>query len=140
MNETIERLLVERRAARGSGPPARLVMVTKNDASIGLFNGDVGVAFRESGDGAMRIHFAKPGAPGARALASARLPAHEPAFAISVHKSQGSEFDEAVVVLPPLGSPLLVRELLYTAVTRASVPSPPERMFAAWSVEMPTVG
>jgi exodeoxyribonuclease V alpha subunit len=119
MNEIVGRLLVDRGVGTGSRSPARLVMVTKNDASVGLFNGDVGVAFRESADDPIRIHFSKPGAHGARALASARVPAHEPAFAISVHKSQGSEFDEAVVVLPPLGSPLLVRELFYTAVTRA---------------------
>jgi exodeoxyribonuclease V alpha subunit len=119
MNETIERLLDERHVlVRGQGPTG-LVMVTKNDASVGLFNGDVGVTFRESPEAPVRTHFAKPGNAGARVLSLARVPAHEPAFAMSVHKSQGSEFDEVVVILPPLGSPLLVRELLYTALTRA---------------------
>ena len=54
-----------------------------------------------------------------RAVALARLPRHETAYALSVHKSQGSEFDEVLLLLPPEPSPLLSRELLYTAVTRA---------------------
>lgn len=118
MNETIERLLSER-GLLGRAPGAlRPVLVTKNDASIGLFNGDVGVSFRDA-SGGLRTHFTRPGTAGTRALSLARLPSHEPAFAMSVHKSQGSEFDSVIVVLPPPGSPLLVRELLYTAVTRA---------------------
>ncbi|MCE7939537.1 MAG: exodeoxyribonuclease V subunit alpha, partial [Chloroflexi bacterium CFX6] len=56
---------------------------------------------------------------GVRALAAARLPAHDTAFALSVHKAQGSEFDTVAVVLPDSVSPVLSRELLYTAVTRA---------------------
>jgi ATP-dependent exoDNAse (exonuclease V), alpha subunit - helicase superfamily I member len=54
-----------------------------------------------------------------RQVAPARLPAHETAFAMTVHKSQGSEFDHILVVLPEKQSPVLTRELLYTAVTRA---------------------
>jgi exodeoxyribonuclease V alpha subunit len=54
-----------------------------------------------------------------RAIAPARLPAHETAFAMTVHKAQGSEFDEVLVVLPAQRSRVLTRELLYTAVTRA---------------------
>lgn len=119
MNRMIERLLVERRVLARTQGPIGLVMVTKNDANVGLFNGDVGVTFRESPDAPVRTYFVKPGSAAARALSLARVPAHDPAFAISVHKSQGSEFDEVVVILPPLGSPLLVRELFYTAVTRA---------------------
>src|SRR5262249_40002029 len=54
-----------------------------------------------------------------RRIAPSRLPPHETAFAMTVHKSQGSEFDEVVVLLPATLSPILSRELLYTAVTRA---------------------
>jgi exodeoxyribonuclease V alpha subunit len=54
-----------------------------------------------------------------RALSPARLPSHEPAYALTIHKSQGSEFDEVLVLLPNAESPVLTRELLYTALTRA---------------------
>jgi exodeoxyribonuclease V alpha subunit len=54
-----------------------------------------------------------------RAVAPARLPAHETVFAMTVHKAQGSEFEEVVLVLPPRPSPVLTRELLYTGVSRA---------------------
>ena len=119
LNTKIERLLLDRGLLGKCPGSSRLVLVTKNDAGVGLYNGDVGVSFRESAEAPSRTYFTKPGSSALRALSLARLPAHEPAFAMSVHKSQGSEFDSAVVVLPPVGSPLLVRELLYTAVTRA---------------------
>jgi exodeoxyribonuclease V alpha subunit len=95
------------------------VLITRNDASLDLFNGDVGVVFRDqTTPGAARAVFRGPGGQ-PRALSLSRLPPHETAFAMSVHKSQGSEFDDVVVVLPRPGSPLLSRELVYTAVTRA---------------------
>jgi exodeoxyribonuclease V alpha subunit len=94
----------------------RLVLVTENDYQLDLFNGDVGVVWPE--DRSWRVVFV--GADGkARWLMPARLPPHETVFAMSIHKSQGSEFAEVVIVLPDEGSPLLSRELLYTAVTRA---------------------
>jgi exodeoxyribonuclease V alpha subunit len=69
-------------------------------------------------DGELHVHF--PAEAGAfRAIAPARLPEHETAFAMTVHKSQGSEFDEVLLVLPAEQSRVLTRELLYTAVTRA---------------------
>lgn len=91
-------------------------LIGRNDADLDVMNGDVGVIFRES-SGESRAFLPGNGSP--RALSPARLPAHEPAFAMSIHKSQGSEFETVVVVLPEPGSPLLTRELLYTAVTRA---------------------
>lgn len=97
----------------------RPVMVTRNDYALGLYNGDVGVAL-DSGDGQLRVWF-PPETPGAalRAFHPARLPPHDTVFATTVHKSQGSEFAEVVLILPPKPSPLLTRELLYTGVTRA---------------------
>ncbi len=92
------------------------VLIHRNDPSLELFNGDVGIVFREGGT--LRAVFRR-GDGTLRSLSPSRLPPHEPAFAMSVHKSQGSEFDEVAVVLPREGSPLLTRELLYTAVTRA---------------------
>ena len=95
----------------------RLVMVTANDYRRGLFNGDIGIAWRTPTD-ELEVWF--PGADGAlRAFAPYTLPAHESAFAITVHKSQGSEFDTVAVVLPDAPNRVLGRELLYTAVTRA---------------------
>lgn len=95
----------------------RLVMVTANDYRRGLFNGDIGVGWRTpAGD----IEVCFPGTDGAlRAFAPYTLPAHQPAFAMTVHKSQGSEFDAVAVVLPDAPNRVLGRELLYTAVTRA---------------------
>jgi exodeoxyribonuclease V alpha subunit len=100
-------------------------MVVRNDYATGLFNGDVGI-LAPGADGLMRAHF--PGgfdeAAGRRAISAARLPAHEPAFALTVHKAQGSEFERVLVVLPPRAprgesAEALGRELLYTALTRA---------------------
>ena len=97
----------------------RPLLVTRNDDALRLYNGDVGlVAPDPDADGRLRAFF--PGAEGRpRAFAPPRLPPHETVFAMSVHKSQGSEFDAVAVVLPAEGSPILTRELLYTAVTRA---------------------
>ena len=90
-----------------------------NDYQMHLFNGDVGLVFETPGPDAPP-HAMFLGADGTlRTVSVARLPAHEPVFAMSVHKSQGSEFDDVAVVLPDQMSPVLSRELLYTAVTRA---------------------
>ncbi len=95
----------------------RLILIMENDYGSGLSNGDVGLFWPAEG-GRLTCHFAgQGGAP--RQLAPAQLPAFESAFALTIHKSQGSEHDRVAVVLPQAGSPLLTRELLYTAVTRA---------------------
>jgi exodeoxyribonuclease V alpha subunit len=111
------------RAAAGEGHegwyPGRPVLVTRNDHALGLFNGDVGLALPEpDGPGRLRVAFQTDGG-GVRRLAPSRLPAHEPVWATTVHKSQGSEFDRVLLVLPAEDSPLLTRELVYTAITRA---------------------
>jgi len=96
-------------------------MVTRNDYELGLFNGDVGVVARDAG-GAAGVYFpaaAPAPAPSVRRIALARLPEHESVYAMTVHKSQGSEFDSLLLVLPERASPILSRELIYTAVTRA---------------------
>ena len=97
---------------RGPGSP---VMVTVNDPADGLFNGDTGVWW--AGGSGPEAVFA--GEAGVRRFSAGRLPPNEAAWALTVHKSQGSEFEEVVLVLPDRDSPLLTRELLYTAVTRA---------------------
>jgi len=103
-------------AAGGERYAGRPLLIGRNDYQLGLFNGDVGVLWPV--DGELRACFADP-RRGLRTLATVRLPDHETVFAMTVHKSQGSEMDEVVVVLPAAPSGLLSRELLYTAVTRA---------------------
>ena len=85
---------------------------------MGLFNGDLGIALVEPDTGRLRVFF-RTGAGEPRSVAPGRLPEHETAFAMTIHKSQGSEFDRVLVVLPESHGSLLGRELLYTALTRA---------------------
>jgi len=97
----------------------RAVMVTRNDYALGLFNGDIGIALPagKSAD-TLRVWFrATDGRY--RAVSPAALPPHETAFAMTVHKSQGSEFQRVALVMPAVASRVLTRELVYTAVTRA---------------------
>ncbi|SIT39959.1 Exodeoxyribonuclease V, alpha subunit [Paraburkholderia ribeironis] len=95
----------------------RPVMVTRNDYALGLFNGDIGIALPGAG-GALRVYF-RTGDGSLRAVSPAALPPHDTAFALTVHKSQGSEFEHAVLMLPSVFSRVLSRELVYTAITRA---------------------
>ena len=99
--------------------PGRAVMVRQNDYALGLFNGDIGLCL-QSADG-LRVFFESGEADegGYRAFAPARLPSHDSAFAMTVHKSQGSEFTEVLLALPETPSPLLTRALFYTGITRA---------------------
>ena len=95
----------------------RPIMVTRNDYALGLFNGDIGIAL-PGADGALRVFF-RSADGNLRAVSPAALPPHDTAFALTVHKSQGSEFEHAVLMLPSTFSRVLSRELVYTAVTRA---------------------
>ena len=94
----------------------RPVIITRNDYRAGLFNGDTGVALRAA-DGHLRVWFQAE--RGLRSLLPTALPQHETVYAMTVHKSQGSEFSHVVVLLPEIAGPLLSRELLYTGITRA---------------------
>jgi exodeoxyribonuclease V alpha subunit len=94
----------------------RLLLVTENSYRHGLFNGDIGVCLRDAG-GAIVAGFA--GGGGVRGVHPAALPAHSGAFAMTVHKAQGSEFDTAWLQLPRQDARTLSRELVYTALTRA---------------------
>lgn len=99
----------------------RAVMVTRNDHAAGLFNGDVGICLADAA-GRLRAWFdtARDGVAGVRALAIRDLPAHEGAFAITIHKSQGSEYERVAVLLPTVADHrILSRQLLYTGFTRA---------------------
>lgn len=99
----------------------RPVMVTRNDYNVGLMNGDIGITLQDSA-GRLRVVFPHedPLADAKiRWLSPMRLPEVETAFAITVHKSQGSEFKHVALVLPETSSPVLTRELIYTGITRA---------------------
>jgi len=118
---------VERRFRQALGPldrdalsawyPGRPVLVLRNDYLLKLFNGDIGIALPDE-NGELKVFFAQTDGS-LRAIAPVRLPAHETAFAMTVHKAQGSEFDAVLVLLPAQAGRVLTRELLYTAVTRA---------------------
>lgn len=118
--------------------PGRAVMITRNDAAAGLFNGDVGICLLDT-DGQLRVWFevtvaraaaASPGAPATahntvrnrsvRAFAPGSLPEHQGAFAVTIHKSQGSEYGHVALLLPPdADNRILSRQLLYTGASRA---------------------
>jgi exodeoxyribonuclease V alpha subunit len=103
----------------GPVPVGTPVIVTGNDPVNRLFNGDVGVVVLRDGNRTVAMG-AGAGAGDLRYLALARLREWERWWAMTIHKSQGSEYPHAVVSLPSAGSPILTRELLYTAVTRAT--------------------
>ncbi len=97
----------------------RPIMITVNDYQLELFNGDVGVIARPGGSDELQAFFVGREGEPLRQLPPARLPPHQTVFAMSVHKSQGSEFDHLALLLPEVASPILTRELLYTGITRA---------------------
>jgi exodeoxyribonuclease V alpha subunit len=121
VNAQISALLADAGLIRPDGAlyDGRPILITRNDYQLDLFNGDVGTIVRDPQQaGAYLAAFLDPdGAP--RYVAPSRLPPHDTVFAVSVHQSQGSEFDAVAVLLPEEPSPIVSRELLYTAVTRA---------------------
>ena len=100
--------------------PGRPILVTRNDPRTRLSNGDTGVVLRDT-DGRAQVWFPEleDAEGGPRLVPPARLPSHESFFALTVHRAQGSEYDEVAVVPGPADSRVATRELLYTAVTRA---------------------
>ena len=124
-NAVIERELMQhwRRPVGTQWYPGRAVMVVRNDYGASLYNGDVGICLAGA-DGGLRVWFessnAVDGARSASAFAPASLPAHETAFAVTVHKSQGSEYGQVAVLLPHEAQHrVLSRQLLYTGLSRA---------------------
>jgi exodeoxyribonuclease V alpha subunit len=107
-------------ARQGEWYAGRPVMITRNDAALGVYNGDVGVALPGVEGGArLRVWLLDGESQPPRSVMASRLAAIETAFAMTVHKSQGSEFEHIALVLPPHLSPVLTRELVYTGITRA---------------------
>jgi exodeoxyribonuclease V alpha subunit len=99
----------------------RPILITANDYTLGLFNGDVGIAMLQEMDSekTCHVHFQSGPSGTIQRFAPSRLPRHQAVYAMTIHKSQGSEFDEVLLVLPEKDNPLLTRELLYTGITRA---------------------
>ena len=124
--ERFNRLVERRLGSLGLVPandaffPGRPILVTRNDPRTGLSNGDTGIVVRDA-DHRVGVWFPEledaDGRP--RVVSPARLPPHESFFAVTVHRAQGSEYDEVAVVVGPAESRVATRELLYTAVTRA---------------------
>jgi len=121
LNRLVEEILGEAGLISTAGPWyfGRPVLVTENDYSLRLFNGDVGIILPEATTGRPMAFFGGADGQG-RGVSPARLPRHETVFAMTVHKSQGSEFERVLLVLPDRESPVLTRELVYTGITRAS--------------------
>lgn len=127
--ERFNRLVEDRLRAAGVAPrgesfyPGRPIIVTRNDPLTGLSNGDTGVVLRSEGvhgEAVTRVWFPELGGPDGRfEVAPARLPEHQSFFALTVHRAQGSEYDEVAFVPGAADSRVLTRELFYTAVTRA---------------------
>ncbi len=119
VNSLIERALAKQSWRTHQGfYHGRPIMVMKNDYSQGLFNGDTGLVMNND-QGVLAACFLDNRM--LRWVPLNRLPAHETAYAMTVHKSQGSEFEEVCIILPEQATALLTRELLYTAITRAKV-------------------
>lgn len=114
--ENLNRLCLDVLKNKLKKPLMMPVMITGNNYELGLFNGDTGVVTEGKEGGT--AWFEDPEG-GLRHLSSIRLPPSESAFTVTVHKSQGSEFDRVLLILPDHLSEVLSRELLYTAVTRA---------------------
>jgi len=108
---------------RGTSYAGRPIIITQNDYATQLFNGDVGVIHSVLPERSRKRELVACFRAGesTRAVSLARLPSHDSAYAMTVHKSQGSEFDRVAIVLPERPSRILSRELLYTAITRAKL-------------------
>ncbi|WP_033783985.1 exodeoxyribonuclease V subunit alpha [Pantoea sp. 9140] len=122
LNQRIEQRLMQLQRIRRPGIGSRWyagrpVMITRNDSALGLFNGDIGITLRDE-EGNLKVFFPLPDGS-IKAIQPSRLPSHETAWVMTVHKSQGSEFDHTALVMPTQFLPVLTRELVYTAITRA---------------------
>ncbi|WP_139684105.1 exodeoxyribonuclease V subunit alpha [Vibrio tasmaniensis] len=128
LNHRIERALAARCLVNPHNDElwyhGRPVMVTRNDHGLGLYNGDIGICMLEADSSQpdsthrLKVYFELPDGS-VKAVLPSRVPDHETAYAMTIHKSQGSEFDLTLMILPPDFSPILTRELIYTGITRA---------------------
>jgi len=94
------------------------LLVTENDYAVDLYNGDIGIVWHEANNRPLRVWFSGE-KNSLRHFAQTQLPTHELCYAMTAHKAQGSEFDEIAIVLPDTHHPILSRQWLYTAFSRA---------------------
>ncbi|NRB66355.1 MAG: exodeoxyribonuclease V subunit alpha [Vibrio sp.] len=123
LNQRIERALNARKMIQVQDEVwyhGRPVMVVRNDHALGLYNGDIGLCLLDNSDGVerLKVFFELPDGS-VKAVLPSRVPEHETAYAMTIHKSQGSEFEHTLMILPPEFTPILTRELIYTGITRA---------------------
>lgn len=123
VNLLVERILTRKGLIEKSGLwyAGRPVMIARNDYNLRLFNGDIGIAMADpEKERELRVFFA--GVEGSvRSFPPFGVPGHETVYAMTAHKSQGSEFDDVLFIMPEMDSRVLTRELIYTAITRAKV-------------------
>lgn len=126
INQIVERILHEHGLIRidAREPDAmykgRPILITRNDYSLGLFNGDTGIILPVENAGNSELYAAFPDKKDEiRYVPIHRLPEHETVYAMTIHKSQGSEFTDVLIILPDRYYPILTRELIYTGITRA---------------------
>lgn len=121
INIIVEHILREQKLIQGEGKwyRGRPVLITRNDYTLRLYNGDVGIVLPDPASGGELRAFFPSQEGSVRRLHPLGLPEHETVYAMTVHKSQGSEFDRVLLILPDRDSPVLTRELVYTAITRA---------------------
>ncbi|WP_198148791.1 exodeoxyribonuclease V subunit alpha [Xenorhabdus hominickii] len=123
LNQRVEQLLYRKgiitlpRNVESRSYAGRPIMILRNDSTLGLFNGDIGIMLRNQ-DNELKAYFQLSDGQ-IKGFQPNRLPLHETAYVMTVHKSQGSEFEHTVLVLPTQFSPIVSRELVYTALTRA---------------------
>lgn len=119
LNEEIQKALQKKGLLdiNGQWYEGRPILITRNDHGLGLYNGDIGITIKGT-DGRLRVAFELPDAR-IREFLPSRLPEHETVYAMTIHKSQGSEFANVVMVLPDKENPIITRELVYTGITRA---------------------
>ncbi len=120
LNQRLERKLVQLRTIPHDGwYPGRPVIILQNNPALRLYNGDIGLCLPDPKQNNRLMVFFQRADGQVHSYLPARLPPCESVYAMTIHKSQGSEFDEVLIVLPDYDTPLLTKELLYTAITRA---------------------
>ncbi len=122
LNQCIEKLVqaslpFSKRPQYFNGQP---ILITQNSYDTGLFNGDLGIIIQDNANPEkLYACFYNNDRTEVRKFSPSQLPSHETAYALTIHKSQGSEFDHVHLILPPIKNKILCRELLYTAISRA---------------------
>lgn len=122
VNYRVTQALKDEKLIQGSGEcwyAGRPVLITQNDAVLQLFNGDIGICMADSENNGQLMVFFLLADGSTRKYLPARLPNCVTVYAMTIHKSQGSEFDEVLLLLPEIINPILTKELVYTAITRA---------------------